>query len=104
MIIYRDPQSTANPHQLLLQLQSRVAQLLAARRPSYDQVVDVLIDLGTLESGLSDALFGQADGVHPLALSLRAASIAAGHLLWRSWHSQWQETTDAIAWLASALG
>jgi len=104
MIIYRDPQSTAHPRQLLLQLQSRVTQLLAGRPPSHDQVVDVLIDLGTLESGLSDALFRQADGVHPLARSLRAASIAAGRLLWYSWHRRRQETTEAIARLASALG
>src|SRR3954466_4373953 len=104
MIIYRDQRSTANPRQLLLQLQSRVTQLRAGGCLSHDQVVNILIDLGTLETGVSDALFEEADGVHQLARGLRAASIAAGRLLWHSWHAQRPETTDAIARLASALG
>jgi hypothetical protein len=104
MLIYRDSRSSANPRQLLLQLRSRITQFLAGRCPSHDQVVDILIDLGTLETGLSDVLFGPADGVHPLGRSLRDASIAAGHLLWHSWHDQGQETGNRMAQLASALG
>jgi hypothetical protein len=104
MIIYRDSRSRVNPRQLLLHLLSRVTQLAAGSDASHDEIVDIIIDLGTLETGVSDALFGEADSVHPLAHSLRAASIAAGHLLWYSWHDQRQETTDALSRLASALG
>src|SRR4051812_39876560 len=104
MIIYRDSRSRVNPRQLLLHLLSRVTQLAAGSDASHDEIVDIIIDLGTLETGVSDGLFGEADSVHPLAHSLRAASIAAGHLLWYSWHDQRQETTDALSRLASALG
>jgi hypothetical protein len=104
MIIYRDSRSRANPRQLLVQLQSRVTPLLSGGCAPHDQVVELLLDLGTLETGLIDALFEQADGLHPLASTLRDASIAAGHLLWQSWHDRGQETTEAVARLTSALG
>src|SRR4051812_40168429 len=104
MIIYRDLRSRANPRQLILQLRSQLTPFLAGIPPSHDRVVDILIDVGKLESGLCDVLFGAADGVHQLARTLRAASIAAGGLLWHSWHGQAQRMTEAIDRLAAALG
>ena len=98
MIIYRDQRSQADPRRLLTGLQGRVARLAHLRSGSHDLVVDILIEIGALESGLCDALFPEADGIHPLAQELRAASIAAGHLLWHSWY----ETAEGIgAWTAT---
>jgi hypothetical protein len=56
--------------------------------------VGLLIDLGNLESAVSDTLFLEADGIHPLADKLRHTSLACGHLLWHSWH----RTSEVEAW------
>jgi hypothetical protein len=100
MIIYRDQRSQADPRQLLTQLRARVGRLAHLGRGSHDLAVDILIELGTLESGLGDALFPEADGINSLARGLRTASIAAGHILWHSWHDSGEGTG---AW-AAALG
>ena len=97
MIIYRDQRSQADPRQLLTGLRGRVAQLAKHASGSHDLAVDILIEMGKLESGLCDALFPDADGIHPFAQELRAASLAAGHLLWHSWYEKTGESTDAWA-------
>ncbi|HJR15451.1 MAG TPA: hypothetical protein VJ808_01255, partial [Gemmatimonadales bacterium] len=85
MIVYRDQRSRADPHHLLLQLESTASRFCAAP-PGHDEAVQLVIESGVFESAVADALFPDADGAHPLAQLLRQASIRAGHLLWHTWH------------------
>jgi hypothetical protein len=62
--------------------------LAAAGARRHDRIVRLLIDLGQLESAVADALNPEADAPHPLIGSLRAASVAAGHMAWHSWHGR----------------
>jgi len=66
--------------------------------PSHDLAAALLIQTGILESGVGDALFPTADAVHPVAIRLRQASLAAGHALWHTWHGRAQ---PARQWLDS---
>jgi hypothetical protein len=102
MIIYRDQRSTADTRKLLARARSGLDELSAAS--SHQQIVELLIALGTLESALADALFPEVDAVHPTIDLLRQASVAAGHMLWHSWHGQphlierWAKlATDALS-------
>jgi hypothetical protein len=88
MIIYRDQRSRSDPRHLLSRLRSRVDQLNQAPSPSHEEAVEILLQIGTLESAIMDALFPEADGLDPIARVLRDASTASGHLLWHSWHEQ----------------
>ena len=91
MIVYRDQRSRANPRNLLLQLRA-AADRVGAGRPSHELVRDILIDTGVLESALADAIFSDADGLHPVIERFRAASLTAAHAFWHSWHGQADST------------
>jgi hypothetical protein len=86
MIIYRDQRSAADTRTLLARARSALDELSATS--SHQQIVELQIAFGTLESALSDALFPEVDAVHPTIDLLRQASVAAGHMVWHSWHGQ----------------
>jgi hypothetical protein len=86
MIVYRDQRSRADPHHLLADL--RAVTTRSQQVPPHEIVRDTLIAAGTLESAVLDALFPEADGVHPLAGLFRAASTSSGHALWHTWHNR----------------
>src|SRR5690349_20599200 len=86
MIIYRDQRSAADTRTLLARARSAIDELSATS--SHQRIVELLIACGTLESALSDALFPEVDAVHPTIDLLRQASVAAGHMVWHSWHGQ----------------
>src|SRR5690348_7583779 len=98
MIIYRDQRSAADTRTLLARACSALDELSATS--SHQQIVEILIAIGTLESALSDALFHEVDAVHPTIDLLRQASVAAGHMLWHSWHGR-PHLIDRWAGLAS---
>src|SRR5215210_826502 len=85
MIVYRDQRLLAEPRPLLDQLRSSVEQLDVKAPNSHDAAVDAFISLGTIESAVADAVFTEADGIHPLTNAFREVSISLGHVLWHSW-------------------
>src|SRR3954468_14763289 len=87
MIVYRDQRLKAEPRILLQQLRSSVEQLDVKAPNSHDATVDAFISAGTLESAVADAIFTEADGIHPLTNAFRAVSAGLGHVLWHSWHA-----------------
>jgi hypothetical protein len=87
MIIYRDQRSRSDPRHLLSQLRSR-ADRLKGVVGSHEEAVEILLEMGTLETAITDVLFPEADGLDPIARNLRAASTASGHLLWHSWRKR----------------
>jgi hypothetical protein len=102
MIVYRDQRSRADPHRLLLQLKT-AANRWCTTAPDHADAVELIIETGVLESAVADALFPERDGIHPLAQSLRQASIAAGHVLWHTWHGREAEAGQWGARLALSL-
>jgi hypothetical protein len=91
VIVYRNQRCPADPRKLLALLQSAVERS-GTTSPSHDLAVEVLLETGTLECAVADAVFPYADGVHPTAQRLREASLAAGHVLWHTWHAKPQES------------
>jgi hypothetical protein len=86
MIVYRDQRLRAEARPLLEQLRSSLERLDFTAPHSHDAAVDAFIAAGTLESAVADAIFTQADGIHPLTTALRAVSVGLGHVLWHSWY------------------
>jgi hypothetical protein len=91
MIVYRDQRCPADPRKLLALLQSAVERS-GTTSLSHDLAVEVLLETGTLECAVADAVFPCADGIDPIAQRLREASLAAGHVLWHSWQAKPQES------------
>ena len=96
MLVYREQRREEQTAQLLGALRTELAGLTSSSADVHDRSVRVLIDLGVLEAALADAVHPETDGLHPLTDALRRASIAAGHLLWHSWHG-------GREWLGSAM-
>src|SRR3954471_2032809 len=86
MIVYRDQRLETEPRPLLQQLRSSVEQLDVKAPNFHDATVDAFISLGTLESAVADAIFTEADGIHPLTNAFREVGVGLGHVLWHSWH------------------
>jgi hypothetical protein len=103
MIVYRDQRLLAEPRPLLEQLRSSVEQLDVKARTSHDATVDTFISAGTFESAVADAIFPEADGIHPLTNALREVSVGLGHVLWHSWHSVPDEAERWRLRVAAAL-
>jgi hypothetical protein len=85
MIVYRDQRSRADPRLLLNDLRAITRRFTAA--PPHDIARTALISTGKLEAAVADALFQECDGVNPLTRALGAASLAAGHAVWHTWHA-----------------
>src|SRR3954465_4372049 len=100
MIVYRDQRLKAEPRTLLQQLRSSVEQLDVNAPNSHDATVDAFIWAGTLESAVADAIFTDADGIHPLTNAFRAVSVGLGHVLWHSWHAA---PDQAERWLSRVM-
>jgi hypothetical protein len=104
VLIYRERQERESPARLLRVARERLAGLAPGHAGIHDRVVALLIDLGVLESAVADAVHPHADAPHPVTGALRAASVAAGHLLWHSWRGQVAEMPAWAARAAIALG
>jgi hypothetical protein len=99
MLVYREQRAQERPAPLLAAARRRLDGLAPAQAGAHDRVVGLLIALGVLEAGLADALHEPADTLHPVTGALRAASVAAGHLLWLSWHGR---SDGAAQWIDRA--
>jgi hypothetical protein len=99
MLVYREQRAQERPAPLLAAARKRLDGLAPTQAGAHDRVVGLLIALGVLETGLADALHTDADTLHPITAALRAASVAAGHLLWLSWHGR---SDGAAAWIGRA--
>jgi hypothetical protein len=100
MIVYRDQRFRAESRPLLEQLRSSVERLDFTTPDSHDATVDAFISAGTLESAVADAIFTEADGIHPLTSSLREVSVGLGHVLWHSWYGALHE---AAGWRSRVM-
>jgi hypothetical protein len=110
LIVYRDDGggTATDPSLSLAECRSRTLALLAGGRPSHDDVMTLLIELGVLEAAVADALFPESDGLSPLADAFRGASSAAGRLFRLSWHesrtAELLRNAEALAALLDDIG
>lgn len=88
MRVYRAQHRQEEPGRLLAAIRDGLTRLAPRHAGVHDRVVRLLIALGELEAGVADSLHAEADAPHPVTAALRHASVAAGHLLWHSWHGQ----------------
>lgn len=102
MIVFRDQRNWVEPSRMLSALRE-AALRLAGGSPHHDAVLELLIEMGTLEGGLDDAIFADADGVHPTARRLRETSCALAHALWHTWRDQNHEAKPWVEQAAAAL-
>ena len=86
MIVYRDQRSRSDPRQILTRLRS-LTRRSGTSGPPHDVARGMLIEAGRLEAAVADTVFLQADGTNPLTWKLRRSSVAAGHVLWHTWHA-----------------
>lgn len=100
MLVYRERIEREKPLRLLAAVRDRLNGLAPTQAGGHDRTVRLLIDLGVLEAALADALHPDADALDPVTGALRAAGVAAGHLLWHSWRGEgktmgrWQARAD----------
>src|SRR3954469_4103172 len=85
MLVYRSDDHPVDARSLVDQLVDRVDGL---KSPAHDELLSVFIDFGEIESAISDCLFPDRDGIHPLAGAMRAAAIQSAHALMSSWRHQ----------------
>jgi hypothetical protein len=101
MQVYRAQHRQEEPGRLLAAIHDDLTHLAPRHAGAHDRVVRLLIALGELEAGVADSLHAEADAPHPVTAALRHASVAAGHLLWHSWHGQHEALS---AWAARVHG
>lgn len=101
MIVYREQHRAAEPAGALRLLTRSIERL--PRRPAHDEIVGLLVDLGALEAGITDALAPTEDEDGPISRELRRATLAAGHLLVASWHQDERAVTRWCAELGGRL-
>ena len=104
MLVYREQRREEQPARLVAALRSELAALAPASADVHDRAVRLLIDLGVLEAALADAVHPEIDALHPLTAALRRASVAAGHLLWHSWHGGREWLAPWATRLRAAIG
>lgn len=83
MIVYRNQHRPADSTLVLAELRRKVERLGTA--PPHDALVEILIELGVLESAVADARHPVRDDEDALSRRFRGASLAAGHLVRLSW-------------------
>jgi hypothetical protein len=103
MIVYRDHRREAEPRTLLEQLRISVEQLDVKASNFHDATVDAFISAGTLESAMADAIFTEADGIHPLTNAFRAVSVGLGHVLWHCWRAAPDQAERWLSGVVSSL-
>ena len=104
MIVYRDQRVWVTSKEMLSALRLNALQLARSGSPNHEAVVELLIGIGTLEAGLDDVLYVEADGVHPIAQTFREASCALGRAVWHSWRERELEAVHWVGRAADLLG
>jgi len=98
MIVFRDQRVSAEPAGLISKL-CKSSLRLAQGSITHDAAVHLLIEMGTVEAAIADAIFIEADGIDPTTRRLREASTAIGHVLWHTWS---HHERQARSWLDRA--
>jgi hypothetical protein len=96
MIVYRKTEEECVTLELLME----VAALAEKAELRHDAATELLIEMGRLEAGVTDAIFPEADGVNQLSMAARRASVLAGHVFLASWE---ERTKDAAEWASRLL-
>jgi hypothetical protein len=104
MIVYRDQRVQADTFGLLSALRSNLTRVGLGGTAGHDAVGRVLIGMGTLESGVDDAIFPEADGLDLIGRRLRETSAALGHAFWHTWHEQPREAERWLELSTALLG
>ena len=99
VIVYREQHRATEPAGALRMLTRSMERL--PRRPAHDEIVGLLVDLGALDAGITDALAPTEDEDGLVPRELRRAMLAAGHLLVASWH---QDEHAVARWCAELGG
>lgn len=101
MLIYRSAEREDEPRRILdaVCAAACAASVPLARQPSHDRWVELLLDVGELESAVADAEMPDRDDLTPLAGSLRRVARLLGEVVLRSWDGD----RDALAAKAPAL-
>jgi hypothetical protein len=111
MLAYREQRRQARPAGVLAAIRQAVRALASTEHEATDRAIRVLIDLGVLETAITDGVCADADALHPMLPPWRDASVAAGHILWhvrrgntagrRAWAKRAEQAIDRLT--ASAL-
>lgn len=99
MIVYRNQERAASSIELLADLRRR----LESGPSGHDEMVELLIDFGELESGVAEALCPDADTPSEILDAFREASALLGHAFCFSWRRQPQQAAAALAKLKTAV-
>lgn len=87
MIVYRTAHREAQPKPRLRAISRDLRSWIAGVTLDIDSARDILIELGIVEAGISDALNPEVDTVSSILGALRAASHSAGRMFVASWLS-----------------
>ena len=85
MIVYRDAERLVDPWGLLDECTVLLRAMADRRTADHALVVRLLIDVGELETAVTDLLFPDADDVSPAVGLWRRAAMALGRLFVASW-------------------
>ncbi|HET7599155.1 MAG TPA: HAD-IIIA family hydrolase [Gemmatimonadales bacterium] len=100
MIVYRTDRRTAAPRPLLGELRRSLAGAAGAGGTAlHDRVVSLLVDCGSVEAAVADALCPEHDRETPAGGALGAATHALARAAWHAWHAREEA---ARAWLRRA--
>ncbi len=103
MIVYRKQERTINPKQELACMAGMLGGLTAGSSAHHDQAVELLIEYGELESGITDALCPDADFDSHVTRLLRRAGVLSGHIFKTAWEGRTDETGNWTGKMSAAF-
>lgn len=103
MLVFRTQQSQVRTAELQVRIEATLARVEATRSPTPGDALELLLQLGELESAVSDARYPERDDTDPVTESLRAAAQAAGALLWHTTHPGLEPATAPVPTIRAHL-
>ena len=97
MLVYRSDRDPLVPVERAAFLAERLERATRRVGVPHDGIVDFLIDFGVLEAAIADALFPDADGLHPAAERMRRVGAALGAALRHSWRGEHGQVGTPLA-------
>ena len=101
MIVYRDHKRLYKTADYMSDLRSLLARLSRSPPINHDLTVELLIDMGELESALAESLCQDHDFRSPAMSLFRKASTVAAHVFCASWE---RRSDAAMVWVARLAG
>jgi hypothetical protein len=96
MIVFREQRAAVDPARLLSTIGIDARRLAGQPSPDHEEVIQLLISAGTLETALVDKIFPFADGTTAMSRRLREAACALGRAVWHTWGDH---PAEARRWL-----